>query len=82
MSEATKDALDDAIRAHIADECDGRLCVGWLIITASMNGDDMADSKTHYFSEASDNLPMHSTLGLAAMLDHHLQDSLCGDDDE
>ena len=42
MSEQTKTALDDAIRAHISDEYDGALTSSWVAIAeyVPLDGDD------------------------------------------
>lgn len=83
MSEATKTALDDALAAHVADECDGSLVSGYVLQACYFNGGTVERGTTGYFREFSDDIPFHSSLGLANMLIDGLKDSqFDGDDDE
>lgn len=68
MSAATKNAVDQAIAAHVADEGDGHLLTGWVLIAAGMNGDNFERESTNYFYELADKQPFHSSLGLARRL--------------
>jgi hypothetical protein len=62
VSEATRDAVEEAIRAHIADEADGpRVLTDWYVIAAAV-GDD--DELTHYEHITTD-APWHVLTGLA-----------------
>jgi len=66
VSAETKQALDDAIQAHITDECDGRLVNSYLMVVCSEHV-LIADSH-NYYQEASNGLPFHAALGLAQYL--------------
>ncbi|GEL95371.1 hypothetical protein [Cellulomonas composti] len=62
MSDATKRALDDAIRAHVADESSG-FVTAWALVAGVMDDPD-ADVR----SEWPDGQPGYITVGLAASL--------------
>lgn len=68
MSDETQRALHDALRAHITDELDGRLCSGWLLIGVGVNGDQVGHGGASYHYEAMPGQPYHSSLGLAELL--------------
>lgn len=62
MSQATLNAVHDAIAAHVADEADGiELLTEWVAIAAAAMGDD--HSKTMYY-KINLSTPYHHTLGL------------------
>lgn len=62
MSEATKAAIDEAIRAHVAEEAAGELRVvtEWYVVIAAQGADP---DETHYLHVATDT-PWHALLGL------------------
>lgn len=63
MSDATIQAVHDAIAAHIADECDDEilLLTDWQATVAAAIADD--PTKTMYFN-VGHNSPYHHRLGL------------------
>lgn len=48
MSAATRDALDAAIRAHVADETSGDLVTGWALVASIVEHD--IESRTTFLS--------------------------------
>lgn len=64
MSAATKHALDEAIRAHIADEHDDSLAASWVLITerVPLDGDD---GYSHVVDVVPDGQSSVTTMGLA-----------------
>jgi len=64
MSAETKAALDDAIRAHIADECDGKTVMHWVIGVYSVAATDFGTGAGSYYRDVADNQPHHVTDGL------------------
>lgn len=70
MSEATKEALDAALAAHVADVCDGALISGYVLQAAYFNGDTIAHNTTGYMREFAEGQPWHAGYGLA----NHLLD--------
>jgi hypothetical protein len=68
MSDATKDSLDAALAAHIADECDGALVSGYVLQAAYFNGDTIQHGTTGYMREFADNQAFHVGYGLASQL--------------
>ena len=77
MSDATLQAVHDAIAAHIADEADGETVylTDWQIIAAAAPARDTG--LTMYFNVGT-NSPYHSRLGL---LHRGLEMLVNGDDD-
>lgn len=66
MSDATHQALHDAIQAHVADENgDGSLVSGWVVTTTAVMPAD-ADT-TSYQYVTSDDQPLHVSIGLIHM---------------
>lgn len=63
MSEQTLDALDQAIRDHIAAD-DGGYVTGWVLVVAEAVEDD-ADRA--WYSYHNSDQPVHLTLGLIDM---------------
>jgi hypothetical protein len=82
MSDTTKDALDAALAAHIADEGDGALVSGYVLQAAYFNGDTIEHGTTGYMREFADNQAFHTGLGLAAMLVDHYRNPDQWDIDE
>lgn len=66
MSAETFAALEDAIRAHVADEAQGghTLLTDWYLLTAAVSGSVM--DSTDYLHICSD-MPVHSSLGLVTI---------------
>lgn len=76
MSAETKAAVDRAIRAHLADECDEEpwLLTDWYVICAPSDSSMERTNYLHIRSEA----PTHIHMGLVHLaqrnLDEHLLD--------
>jgi hypothetical protein len=70
MSDETFAAVEDAIRAHVADCADGapRLLTDWYVITAAV-GEEMAEN--HYLHVCSETA-MHSLHGLVDLAHRRL----------
>jgi len=66
VSAHTKQALDDAIAAHVADEYeqDAMLCTGFVLIAACSTPEDFDDEITRYLTEYTERQPFHTSLGL------------------
>lgn len=66
MSKQTKQALDEAIAAHVADEGEapGSVVTGYALIVAHSTADDFDDEVTRYLMEYADQQPFHVALGL------------------
>lgn len=64
MSDHTKAALEDAIRAHIADAQPGTTIVAWELVTASIDNATYGDGGSHYWCEQADGQPLHVCEGL------------------
>lgn len=78
MSDVTRQAVEDAIRAHLADEYDEPwLITHWYAIVAAS---DVDMERTNYVHVASD-APLHVSLGLVRIADNRLT-ALIESDDE
>ena len=64
MSSQTKAALDDAIRAHIADALPGTTVVAWSLVSASIDNATYGDGGSHYWRDMPDGQPLHVCEGL------------------
>lgn len=62
MSDATKEAVEEAIRAHVADEADGepRILTDWYVIAAAVG----VDADETHFLHINSNAAWHVLLGL------------------
>lgn len=49
MSETTKAALEDAIAAHVDDECDGDMTGGWVVVAESTNMAEIDDGVSSFY---------------------------------
>lgn len=78
MSLHTKEAMETAIAAHLAEEMEGAILTGyWLVLS----GADMErPGTTSYFHVGPDTQPFHDSLGLVEMtqkyLDQDYRDSM------
>jgi hypothetical protein len=75
----TRDALVQALRAHVHTEGDGAYLTDWIVIAASAALDD--PDATTYISECSDG-PIHHRLGLIRYLSLHTDQQATGDHDD
>jgi len=64
VSDATFDALEDALRKHLLDETGGGYLTGWVLAAASASADDPDETSYAYLSPRQ---PVHVTLGLLDM---------------
>lgn len=64
MSTATYAVLEDAVRAHVADETDGGYATAWHIVAAAVSPD--SPDETHYQYVTHDGAP-HEWIGLLWM---------------
>ena len=64
MSEKTLAAVDDAIRAHIADEEEATV-TGWLVTCAYVDADSFENNTTGLRSVLPNGQPFHVSVGLA-----------------
>lgn len=64
MSAETKAALEAALAAHIADECDGRMLADYLMIVHSQ---DVLTDLSHFRLVLSETQPFHVSDGLASV---------------
>lgn len=77
MSDATRQAIEDAITAHLADEYDEPwLITHWYTIVAASDADM---DRTNYVHIAHD-APLHISLGLVRIADNRLVALIEGDD--
>lgn len=54
MSDATKAALQDAIAAHVADECEGDAAGAWVVVAESTNVTDMENDMSSWYIASRD----------------------------
>lgn len=66
MSAETRQAVEDALAAHMADENDGAYMSGYLLMIAGVRADD--PTITTYSSMVPRDQHVHSSIGLATML--------------
>lgn len=75
MSAETYSALEDAIRAHVADETAAGIATDWYLIVAA---ESMSEHVTNYVHIASQS-PAHTLHGLVSLAQRRL---LAGRDDD
>lgn len=64
MSADTKQALESALAAHLADETDGEIITDWALVAACTRMEDIGSAITRYWCEGNTNQPVHGTIGL------------------
>jgi hypothetical protein len=64
VSQKTYEALEQALRAHVADETDGGVLSAWTLVAAAVRPEDAP--ATSYIHAHHDGAP-HEWLGLQAM---------------
>lgn len=64
MSEQTKAALDAAIEAHIADECEGGIVTGYVLQTQYTGMEFLEERMTGYLRMVHETQNFTTTLGL------------------
>lgn len=75
----TKQALEQALAAHIAEVTGGNIITDWTLIAATTTVDDIGTGTTSYFCEGNDGQPVHVTVGL---LQYARETATWGDDDD
>ncbi|SNR33049.1 hypothetical protein [Blastococcus mobilis] len=78
MSQETTDALEAAVRAHVADEGEGAYLTDWVLIAAGAMPED--PHSTTYITESSDG-PIHHRTGLVRYLACRTDQLLTDDED-
>ena len=64
MSEQTKTALEAAIAAHIADECDGDHSTAWVVVTDTTSLDDIDTGRSSMYICTKEMQSMYTSDGL------------------
>lgn len=65
MSSQTKEALEDALQAHLLDEVgEDTVMTGYAFIVAHKISEDFEAHTTHYYHEYMDHQPFHASIGL------------------
>ena len=82
MSVDTKRALDEAIAAHISNECDGSIVTGYVLHASHLNADLDSRDATGYYAEYANNQAFHVGLGLAQMMRDHFNDIWNNEDED
>ena len=81
MSAQTLKMIEDAIAAHLADESEGAVLVGYVAMAAFILPGD--DGLTYYQKLHIDPTPFHVQMGLSAYLHSRMQgEAVTPDDDE
>lgn len=65
MSDATKAALDEAIRLHVADECEERVVVAYNLVVAAVAMESYGNGSAYYARWAAEGQQLHVTAGLS-----------------
>lgn len=79
MSDETFDAVEEALRAHMADEHDGALLNHWMIVAHGISATTANYSHYQYMNHAG---PPHEWLGLLSMVNERVRNHGPEDDDE
>lgn len=77
MSDTTRQAVEDAIAAHVADEREGAYLTGFVVMAAALVPE--ADDVVNYQSIVPTTQPLHVSVGLVTLLANEQVDWL--DDD-
>lgn len=78
MSEQTKQALEAAVAAHVAEETDGDLATAWVIIAETTSLEEMDDNRSSFYIDTRDLQSLYTSDGL---LYHALKRTFRDDDD-
>jgi len=68
VSEQTKQALDEVLAAHVAEEMVGAVVNGYVLMASTQTFEQFDREATGYFTEFAERQPAHSAIGLATML--------------
>lgn len=74
MSAETKAALDAALQAHIADETNGSIVTGYVLLASNQDIEKLDQEVTGYWREVYTHQAMHTTVGLAVLLADQLRE--------
>lgn len=80
MSTETKQALDDALAAHVLDEADGMVS-GYVLHAAYFSAETVDNGSTGYIYEFADGQSFHIGYGLAMQLVDRYRDGFEEEDD-
>lgn len=64
MSDVTFAALEDAIAAHVADECDDDMTAGWVVVAETTNLGELDDGVSSFYTVTRDGQSNFLTSGL------------------
>ncbi|MFL6416777.1 MAG: hypothetical protein ACJ74Y_14030 [Bryobacteraceae bacterium] len=64
MSEETYEAVEEAIRIHMADENEGAFLTQWVVVAHAISATDSASSNYQYMSHKG---PAHEKIGLLSL---------------
>lgn len=81
MSDTTKTALEAAIEAHIADECDGDLTGAWVVVAETTTLTDMDNDDSVFYWDARDNQSSFMSDGLLSAVLNRARYHRTDDDD-
>ena len=81
VSEQTKTALDAALAAHVADECDGGLVTGYVCQAQFATVEMMDDETTGYLRIIADGQNLTTTIGLVHYAQRRLDACIVDDED-
>lgn len=82
MSDQTKQALNDAIAAHFADEHDDAIISQYVIQMADGSLEDYDQQRTAYLRETADGQPLHASIGLTHFMAVKFEELLYTEDDD
>lgn len=82
MSVHTKQALEQAIAAHLRDEYDEAFLTGYVIQIAGIDPATSEHNSTVYLSDYMESQPYHSCVGLSRILTHYFDASFVYTADE
>jgi hypothetical protein len=64
VSVETKAALEEAIAAHVADECDGDMIGGWVVLAETTSLEQIEDDLSAFYLDARTSQSSFLTTGL------------------
>jgi hypothetical protein len=79
MSDATRQAVEEALAAHLDDEMDGVILTAWWVTMAGSAMDRPGETAYHY--DGPQTQPFHVTYGLDRMSTRFLDKEYGADDD-
>ncbi len=80
MSNETHAALENALRAHVADEFPGALVTGWVAQTSFETEDDFTIGQTQYLRVVPEGQSIHVALGLVEFAAIQYRADIASDD--